>query len=155
MANVWLVKDESLVTNTLINPVEITTNDEVAKSFSIKKMIAKVKLLPSHLSNQALSNFLFLGHFLQNEEVSFIYYRNKILNLARYAYILLKTYINLPNQFFVKAQLIENVWQDNLVSMGRTIDTRVNIFRQKLAAINLACEQPILTHRGLGYSLSI
>ncbi len=44
------------------------------------------------------------------------------------------------------------VWADPEMSLDRTVDAHVKMLRQKLRDIDPA-NDPIVTHRGLGYSL--
>ena len=44
------------------------------------------------------------------------------------------------------------VWEDPGASLDRTVDAHIKTLRAKLRAI-APDEDPILTHRGLGYSL--
>jgi two-component system catabolic regulation response regulator CreB len=46
------------------------------------------------------------------------------------------------------------VWTDAIDSFDRTVDTHIKTLRAKMRAINPDFE-PIQTHRGLGYSISL
>jgi len=139
-----------------IAALELGADDYITKPFSPKEVSARVKAVFKRLSKkQMISHILSLGHFLLDEESAFIHYFDKALNLTRHEYLLLKTFINSPNHVFSQAQLIEQVLKDNLESMERIVDIHVQTIREKLEEINPTCEPPILTHRGLGYSLSI
>lgn len=48
---------------------------------------------------------------------------------------------------------MERVWSDAEESLERTVDTHIKTLRAKLHEIDPQAN-PILTHRGLGYSLS-
>lgn len=136
--------------------LEIGADDYIAKPFSPREVSARVKAILRRLTKQQPATVnLQIGPFMLDEESAFIRYYEVPLVLTRYEYLLLKTLIQSPNRVFSRAQLMELVWQDKLESMERTIDTHVKTIRQKLVAINVSCEQPIQTHRGLGYSLSI
>ena len=47
---------------------------------------------------------------------------------------------------------MEIAWEEPEASMERTVDTHVKTIRAKLKAV--CKEDPIVTHRGFGYSLS-
>ena len=76
------------------------------------------------------------------------------LNLTRYEYLLLKTLLAEPGRVFSRQQLMERVWRDAEDSFDRTVDTHIKTLRAKLRDIDPDA-QPIQTHRGLGYSLSL
>lgn len=136
--------------------LEIGADDYIAKPFSPREVLARVKVILRRVVRQQSSGAIVqIGPFLLDEDSAFIRYYDKPLNLTRYEYLLLKTFLSAPNRVFSRAQLMERVWQDNLESMERTIDTHIKTIRQKLVAVNSSSDLPIQTHRGLGYSLSI
>ncbi len=47
---------------------------------------------------------------------------------------------------------MDRVWEEPDMSLDRTVDTHVKTIRQKLKEV-YSEEDPIITHRGLGYSL--
>lgn len=136
--------------------LEIGADDYIVKPFSPREVSARIKaILRRSIKQQAVATNFSVGPFILDEQSTFIRYYNEILSLTRYEYLLLKTFIRSPNRVFSKTQLMELVWQDNLESMDRTIDTHIKTIRQKLVAIEPFPKPPILTHRGLGYSLTI
>ena len=52
---------------------------------------------------------------------------------------------------FSRAQLMQQVWENPDHSLERTVDSHIKLLRQKLKLIHP--DDPIITHRGLGYSL--
>ena len=51
-----------------------------------------------------------------------------------------------------RAHIMETVWADAEDTVDRTIDTHIKTLRAKLKAVTPE-HDPILTHRGLGYSV--
>jgi len=80
-------------------------------------------------------------------------YHGVWLNLTRYEYLLLTLLLARPGRILSRGQIMESVWQDSGESLERTVDTHVKTLRGKLRAVR-ADEEPILTHRGLGYSIA-
>ncbi|MBP9643647.1 MAG: winged helix-turn-helix domain-containing protein, partial [Budvicia sp.] len=62
--------------------------------------------------------------------------------------------IKSPGRVFSRQQLMDLVWQYAEESLDRTVDTHIKTVRAKLRAISDETN-PIQTHRGLGYSLSL
>ncbi|NRR33858.1 winged helix-turn-helix domain-containing protein [Oxalobacteraceae bacterium] len=75
------------------------------------------------------------------------------LDLTRYEYLLLKTLIEQPGHVLSRAQLMERVWSGAPDTLERTVDAHVKSLRAKLRQIDPG-QDPIQTHRGLGYSLA-
>ena len=67
---------------------------------------------------------------------------------------LLKTLLAEPLRIFPRQLLMDLVWHDALDTVDRTVDTHIKTLRQKLRAVNETLN-PIHTHRGLGYSISV
>jgi two-component system catabolic regulation response regulator CreB len=75
-------------------------------------------------------------------------------DLTRYEYLLLALLLTRPGRILSRGQIMENVWQDCGESLERTVDTHIKTLRSKLRAVR-ADEEPIRTHRGLGYSIAV
>jgi two-component system catabolic regulation response regulator CreB len=75
-----------------------------------------------------------------------------LLELSRYEYESLKTFIGRPGHVYTRDQLMDAVWDAPEASMDRTVDAHIKNIRAKLKAVNPDLD-PIVTHRGTGYSL--
>lgn len=75
-----------------------------------------------------------------------------MLDLTRIEYRLLRTFLGQPGRVFNREQLLAAAWDEPEASLDRTVDAHVKTLRAKLRAVAPA-EDPIQTHRGLGYSL--
>ncbi len=81
-----------------------------------------------------------------------IAYRGHALDLTRIEYRLLKTFLAQPGRVFTREQLLQAAWDEPEASFDRTVDAHVKTLRAKLRAIT-PDDDPLVTHRGLGYSL--
>jgi len=81
-----------------------------------------------------------------------IHFLGTALQLTRYEYRLLKLLIDHPEQVFSRQQLMDHIWEHPEHSLERTVDTHIKGLRQKLKQVS-AAQDPIVTHRGFGYSL--
>jgi len=90
--------------------------------------------------------------FTVDDERKQIRFRGQALELARIEYRLLKTLIERPGRVFTRDELMNHAWDDPAASFDRTVDAHVKSLRAKLRAV-APDEDPIQTHRGLGYSL--
>ncbi len=132
--------------------LEIGADDYVAKPFSPRELVARVRavLRRQHAAAEAATARL-LG-FEHDAEGHRIRYRGRLLDLTRYEYGLLAALLQRPGAVLSRAQLMDRVWGDALDSGDRTIDTHIKTLRAKLRVIAPEAD-PIRTHRGLGYSL--
>ncbi|MBZ6073692.1 beta-lactam response regulator transcription factor BlrA [Aeromonas schubertii] len=129
--------------------LEIGADDYVAKPFSPREVSARVRVILRRSQGSAPTPAAGLQ---LDEERARITLHGQPLALTRYEYLLLKTLMQAPGRVFSRQQLMEQVWQDAEESLDRTVDTHIKTLRAKLRE-QAPDFNPILTHRGLGYSL--
>jgi two-component system catabolic regulation response regulator CreB len=131
--------------------LEIGGDDYVTKPFSPRELSARVKAVLRRVQQQAASTPM-VQAFQVDESRRQISFFGERLELSRYEYALLKTFIRRPGHVFTREQLMDMVWDEPEASMDRTVDAHIKNIRIKLKAVKPELE-PILTHRGTGYSL--
>lgn len=130
--------------------LEIGGDDYVAKPFSPRELVARVRVILRRLCPRAAEP---AAAFELGAPARRIRFRGQALDLTRYEYLLLATLLSQPERIFTRSQLMEEVWSGAEESADRTVDTHVKTLRAKLRAIDPEAD-PIQTHRGVGYSLS-
>lgn len=137
--------------------LEMGADDYIAKPFSPREVCARVRTvlrryhksttasLACHPSNQL---------FEVREAQGVVLFCGQALSLTRYEWLLLTTLLSEPLRIFPRQLLMDLVWQNALDTLDRTVDTHIKTLRQKLRAVNDSLN-PIQTHRGLGYSISV
>ncbi len=144
--------------------LEIGADDYVAKPFSPREVVARIKAILKRVqpvdrrSTNQPENSVQAGQqssdFAHNPERHQIHYRNNPLALTKAEYSLLSAFLESPKQVFSRRQLIEKVWSSQHPSDDRAIDTHIKTLRAKLRTHN-PHEELIITHRGFGYSLEV
>lgn len=137
--------------------LEIGADDYIAKPFSPREVCARVRTVLRRLQKQQKNSgagVQRIGLFELNEMAAQINWCNQPLQLTRYEFLMLKTFLQWPGRVFSRQQLMELVWSTAEESFDRTVDTHIKTLRAKLRAINPELS-PINTHRGLGYSLGV
>jgi two-component system catabolic regulation response regulator CreB len=94
-----------------------------------------------------------IGAFELDREGRRVRYQGHALDLTRYESGLLEALLARPGAVLSRRQLMDRVWSDALESSDRTVDTHIKTLRAKLRAASGSDEDPVRTHRGLGYSL--
>lgn len=131
--------------------LEIGGDDYVAKPFSPRELVARVRVILRRLERQGVSTGSRFDHNAPGRRIRF---GGQLLDLTRYEYLLLRTFLEQPERIFTRGQLMEQVWAGAEESADRTVDTHIKTLRAKLRAIDPEAD-PIQTHRGVGYSLSV
>lgn len=133
--------------------LELGADDYVTKPFSPRELTARIK---ANLRRSSESDFLISNNneiFLVDDLKKEIKYYNKKVDLSFYEYKILNLLINSPGRVYSRDKIIELVWDDLTDIYDRTVDAHIKSIRSKLKIIKNDSD-PIITHRGFGYSLS-
>jgi two-component system catabolic regulation response regulator CreB len=131
--------------------LELGADDYVAKPFSPREVTARVRaVLRRSKGNGGATRSA--GVWAHDEEKCRIAYRGRPLDLTRNEYRLLAALVAAPGRVFSRDQLMHAAWDDPGAALDRTVDAHIKLLRAKLRAVAPEAD-PIVTHRGLGYSL--
>jgi two-component system catabolic regulation response regulator CreB len=149
--------------------LELGADDYVVKPFSPREVAARIRAIlrrtagsgrsPAALSPSGASD----GPrgdappgaslpFHHDQDRKRIEYFGVPLELSRYEYRLLLALLGKPGRVYSREQLMGMAWDSPESSLDRTVDAHIKSLRAKLREARPG-EEPIRTHRGLGYSL--
>jgi two-component system catabolic regulation response regulator CreB len=133
--------------------LELGADDYVVKPFSPRELVARVRARLRRRAQAESERWQRIGAFELDREGRRVRYQGHLLDLTRYESGLLEALLARPGAVLSRRQLMDRVWSDALESSDRTVDTHIKTLRLKLHAASGSDEDPVRTHRGLGYSL--
>ena len=134
--------------------LEIGADDYLVKPFSPRELTARVKAVLRRSGPRGgaprppATGF----PFVVDEERFLISYFGAPLRLTRYEYRILEILVAHPGRIYSRDTLMDLAWEEPEASMERTVDAHIKSVRAKLEEGHPG-EDPVITHRGLGYSL--
>jgi len=125
----------------------------MVKPFSPRELVARIKAILRRFASEPLESHPKKSTaFVIDQERMRITYQGQALDLSRYEFRLLCVLVRRPGRVYSREALMGIAWEEPEMSLERTVDTHIKTIRAKLREINSA-EDPIVTHRGIGYSL--
>jgi two-component system catabolic regulation response regulator CreB len=131
--------------------LELGADDYLVKPFSPRELTARVRAVLRR-SSGVVAAIKTNTSWAHDEARCRISYLGKPLELTRNEYRLLGALLAAPGRVFSRDQLMTAAWDDPGAAMDRTVDAHIKSLRAKLCAV-APDDDPIVTHRGLGYSL--
>jgi len=133
--------------------LEMGGDDYVVKPFSPRELTARVRAVLRRTGHgESAHGPMNSAMFQIDRERLEIRYHDRLLPLSRTEYRLIECLARHPGRVFTRDQLMTAAWDEPDASFERTVDSHIKSIRAKLRDAAPE-EDPIRTHRGVGYSL--
>lgn len=129
--------------------LEIGADDYVVKPFSPREVAARVRAI---LRRSRGPDAAVTESFFKDEKKQIIRFQGQALVLSRTEYRILSLLLERPGWVYSREKIMDLAWDEPEESFDRAVDTHIKNIRARLKEINAELD-PIVTHRGAGYSL--
>lgn len=144
----------------VVKGLNIGADDYVTKPFVIGEVLARVRAIlrrTGHTQRRTAadieaqqsiyeSDVTFKGLRIDRNDKE-VYIDDQLVTLTRTEFDILLFFLTHRNRIYSREELIKNVWGDDVVVTGRTIDTNITRLRKKLGDY----DKYIVTRQGFGY----
>jgi len=129
-------------------------DDYLTKPFSPRELMARINAVLRRSNNQKVDEkILEFDGLVLNDSSHRITGNQKTIDLGPTEYRLLHFLMSNAERVFSRAQLLDNVWGNNVYVEERTVDVHVRRLRKSLEATNH--DHLVQTVRGAGYRFSV
>jgi two-component system alkaline phosphatase synthesis response regulator PhoP len=132
-----------------IEGLEIGADDYIKKPISPKLLVSRVQNVLRRLESKQNSIIRFQDILEINREQYTVRHRNEEMVFPRKEFELISLLASKPGKVFLRNEILEHVWGNEVIVGDRTIDVHIRKIRQKLNA------DYIHTVKGVGYKFEI
>lgn len=135
--------------NDIITGLTLGADDYMAKPFSVRELILRVKavLRRNTILPTANANFINYKTLSLNLTTKQLNVDGKDINLTKTEFDLLSLLLKYPGRVFSRKELIQIIWHNDVMVVDRVVDVNITRIRKKLG--NFA--QCLVTRQGFGY----
>lgn len=141
--------------NDMLTGFSVGADDYIAKPFSVKEVIARIKAILRRdslvkSSPQEDSEILTFGDMKLNLKTKHLELKNRSIVLTKKEFEILSLLMQDPQRIFTREEILENVWQNESFVLERTVDVHIARLRKKLDEYSVY----ITNRSGYGYSFN-
>ena len=129
--------------------LELGADDYLTKPFSPRELVVRIRTILRRQSGTTGAAPLTVGSVTLDPGQRRVEAGGRDVPLTSTEFDLLAKLMSSPGQVFTREQLLSSVWGQADYGLGRTVDVHIAQLRSKLGD-----DSPIVTSRGVGYSVS-
>lgn len=132
-----------------IRGMELGADDYVTKPFSVGILLAKINAILRRVSQRDKEMDYTVGDLKLLNESMKLQYQEKIIDLSKNEYRIMKMFISKLGEVVTREELLEVLWDEQVFVDDNTLT--VNITRVKKKLNDIGIDHMITTKRGVGY----
>ena len=132
-----------------LNGFELGADDYIAKPFSVREVIARVKAVLNRTSGNQANEPTLLSHegLIIDLTKKTVMVDGELVALTKTEYDLLRLLLENRGKVFSRQEILNRVWPRDVIVTDRTIDVNITRMRKKIGKYS-SC---IITRHGFGY----
>lgn len=124
---------------------DVGADDYITKPIKPKVLVSKIKGLLRRVNKTSAENKVTVGEIIIDREEYVIIKNGEKLSLPRKEFELFSLLASKPGKVFKRDDILDNVWGNEVVVGGRTIDVHIRKLREKIG------DKHFKTVKGVGY----
>lgn len=139
----------------MIEGLDLGADDYIVKPYSLKEVLARVRTVlrrtsaPAFAAKDERDEVSYKGLVLSKRNFT-CHVDGKEVKLPKKEFELLLRLLSHPGQIFSRAELLKNIWTDDVVVLDRVVDVNITRIRQKIDPYG----KNIITRSGYGYGFT-
>ncbi|MCX8083626.1 MAG: response regulator [Calditerrivibrio sp.] len=115
----------------IVEGLELGADDYITKPFSMKVLLAKIKILLRKVNKKDDAIISYKGIYVDTEKYK-VFVDNNEISLTYKEFELLLFLMKHPKKVFTRSQLLSNIWGYEADIYTRTVDSHISSLRKKL-----------------------
>lgn len=128
---------------------DVGADDYIKKPIKPRVLTSRVRGLLRRLAKASEPNEVKVGNLLINKDEYLVYKDDNPITLPRKEFEILLLLAGKPGKVYNRDQILENVWDDDIIVGDRTIDVHIRKLREKIG------KEYIQTVKGVGYKFVV
>lgn len=139
----------------IIEGLDLGADDYIVKPYSLKEVLARVRTVlrrtsaPAFAAKDERDEVSYKGLVLSKRNFT-CHVDGREVKLPKKEFELLLRLLSHPGQIFSRAELLKNIWTDEVVVLDRVVDVNITRIRQKIDPYG----KNIITRSGYGYGFT-